>query len=82
MSFFKPRPSAEALHMRARPAMYRIKRISPAGVATLQGRCGSTVDVHLVHPAPCHLANIDPTIAVTLQKPGADTACEPVPAHW
>lgn len=69
-------PSAEALHMRARPAIYRIKRISPAGVATLQGRCGSTVDVHLVHLAPCHLANIDPTIDVTVQWPDADTACE------
>jgi hypothetical protein len=74
---YERRPSAEALHMRARPAIYRIKRISPAGVATLQGRCGSTVDVHLVHLAPCHLANIDPTIDVTLlQRPGADTACE------
>ncbi len=45
-------------------------------MAVLQGRCGRTIDVHLVHLAPCHLANIDPTVDVTLQQPGVDTACE------
>jgi hypothetical protein len=73
---YERKPGAEALHMRARPAIYRIKRITPAGVAVLQGRCGRTIDVHLAHLAPCHLANIDPTVDVTLQQPGVDTACE------
>lgn len=62
--------------MRVRPAIYRIKRITAAGVATLQGRCGRTMEVHLAHLAACHLANIDPAVDVTLQTPDADLACE------
>lgn len=77
----KRNQSAEALHMRARPAIYRIKRITPAGVATLQVRCGRTVEVHLEHLAPCHLANMDPPIDVTLQKPDADTAVKCAGTH-
>jgi hypothetical protein len=42
----------------------------------LQGKCGKTVEEHLSHLAPCHLANIDPSIDVTLQRPDADLACE------
>ena len=67
---------AEALHMRARPAIYRIKQVKPSGVAVLQGRCGRTLETHLAHIAPCHLANIDPTVDVTLQRPEGDLACE------
>ncbi len=37
---YERKPDAEALHMRTRPAICRIKGITPAGVATLQGRCG------------------------------------------
>jgi hypothetical protein len=73
---YERKPGAEALHMRARPAIYRIKRITPAGVAVLQGRCGRTIDVHLAHLAPCHLANIDPSMELGGWRPSADLSCE------
>jgi hypothetical protein len=70
------RPSPEGLHMRVKPPIYRVKEVKPSGVVVLQGKCGRTVEHHLVNLAPCHLANIDPTIDVTLQRPDADLACD------
>lgn len=70
------RSSPEGLHMRVRPPIYRIKQIKASGVVTLQGKCGGTQEHHLVSLTPCHLANIDPTIDVTLQRPDADLACQ------
>ena len=69
------RPSPAGLHMRVRPTIYRIKQLLKAGTVVLEGKCGGTVRAHLSHLAPCHLANIDPTIDVTLQRPEATKAC-------
>ena len=46
---YERRQGAEALHMRARPAIYRIKQVKPTGVAVLQGRCGRVIESHLAH---------------------------------
>ena len=70
------RSNPQALQMRVKGAIYRIKQVKPSGVVVLHGKCGREMQVHLEKLLPCHLANIDPEIDVTLQRPGASLACE------
>jgi hypothetical protein len=70
------RPTSTALHMRVRPTIYKIYQVRASGRVVLQGKCGSFLKSHLSHLTPCHLANIDSTVDVTLQRPDADKACE------
>jgi hypothetical protein len=62
--------------MRVRPTIYKIYQVRASGRVVLQGKCGSFLKSHLSHLTPCHLANIDSTVDVTLQRPDADKACE------
>jgi transposase InsO family protein len=59
----------------ARPGIYRILEVRASGVLVLQGKCGSTMQVHQQNCAPCWLTNIDGSIDHTLRRPGVDECC-------
>lgn len=66
----------EALDMRAHPEILRCVKVKDSGVLTLQGMCGSKIDMHVSACAPCHVPVIDHNIYPTLARPSADLPCE------
>ncbi|PNH08426.1 hypothetical protein TSOC_004993 [Tetrabaena socialis] len=54
----------------------RVVSVTPEGVATLVGRCGTTSKESVSNLAFCHLSNIDPIIDPRVAIPAADLACE------
>ncbi|PNH03439.1 Gag-Pol polyprotein [Tetrabaena socialis] len=54
----------------------RVVSVTPEGVATLVGRCGTTSKESVSNLAFCHLSNIDPIIDPHIAIPAADLACE------
>ena len=65
------RDTANTAHMAARPEIYRVVELRANGVVQLDGKCGTKFMVHL---APCHLPNIDPTQDLFI-RPHADLPC-------
>jgi hypothetical protein len=61
---------------KARQEILRVVEVSDAGVATLQGRCGGVIKHNISNLAPCHLANIDPSMELGGWRPSADLPCE------
>ena len=71
------RPNApHNLQSVARNAIYRIKEVRASGTLVVHGKCGTTMEVHSTHCAPCHLANINPAINSELATIPAGHACE------
>ena len=64
------------LTIQARPEILRVVETRPSGVLMLQGKCGSTIPVHMSRCAPCHLPDLDSTIDPQLAKPPASLPCE------
>ncbi len=64
------------LQPRAQPVVYRVLHIKESGVLTLQGKCGSTIEVHMSHCAPCNLLHIDGTIDPLLLEDVEAIMCE------
>ena len=62
------KPGATNLHNIVKRLIYKAVDVKPSGVITVQGRCGTTMDVHSRNCAPCHLANINPAIDPTLAE--------------
>jgi PHD-finger len=63
------------LEMPVHRAVLRVKSVRTTGVLVLEGRCGGTISPRTEHCSPCHLANIDPTIDVSLFVPGVGLSC-------
>ena len=54
----------------------RVAQVNPSGVLILQGKDGVTAPYQQTRCAPCHLANIDPTIDHTLARPSKKWPCK------
>ena len=54
----------------------RVSQVNPSGVLILQGKDGLTAPYQQTRCAPCHLANIDPTIDHTLARPSKKWPCQ------
>ena len=72
----RPPNQLTALSIKARPEILRVVERRPSGVLLLQGKCGSTMPVHMSRCAPCHLPDIDPTVDTSLAKPPASLPCD------
>ncbi|GLC44517.1 hypothetical protein PLESTB_000064800 [Pleodorina starrii] len=59
-----------------RDSVLRVVQVSPAGVVTLRGRCGTERKEHVSQLRPCHLPDLDPIVDPRLAVPPADLACE------
>jgi len=60
--------TTSTLQPRARATILRVHEVRPSGRLILQGKCGTLVDRHMSHCAPCHLPGIDPTLDPALQQ--------------
>ena len=67
-------PSALELH--AHPEVLRVVEVKDSGVLTLQGQCGTLIDMHISACSPCHVPVEDAHVYPTLARPPADMACE------
>ena len=71
-----------ALEIGVKEVVYRVLEVKDSGVLKLQGKCGTCIDVHMTHCAPCHLPGLDPTIDVTLARPSIHKFCEVYLQAW
>jgi hypothetical protein len=68
--------SVSTLRMPVHPEIYRVLKVEGNGVASLRGRCGTTMAQHVQDLLPCHLEDIDPRIDPRLGPTQLDVACE------
>ena len=59
----------------ARPGIFRILEVRESGVIVVQGKCGTSMQVHSQNCAPCMLMNIDHRLDHSLRRPGVDECC-------
>jgi hypothetical protein len=64
------------LELRAHPEVLRVVEVKDSGVLTLQGQCGTAIDMHISACTPCHIPVEDAHIYPSLSRPAADMACE------
>ena len=67
--------SAVNLQSAVRTGIYRIYEVRDSGVLVIHGKCGTRAEVHSTNCAPCHLANVNPTIDSSLREVHASHAC-------
>ena len=73
--YVKRQKVSNTLMSDARPGIFRVLQVRESGVLVLQGKCGSSMQVHQENCAPCMLMNIDHRLDHSLRKPGADECC-------
>ncbi|GIL49963.1 hypothetical protein Vafri_6086 [Volvox africanus] len=70
------RNRTNTLQVPTRENVLRVVDVTPAGVATLKGRCGTERKENVTNLKPCHLPDVDPVTDARLAVPAADLACE------
>ena len=65
-----------SLEAKARPDILRVAEVKATGVLVLEGKCGTTIEAHVTHCAPCHLPIDDHTVDPRLARPTPDHPCE------
>ena len=68
--------TASTLQMGVHNEIYRVVSVSDEGVATLQGKCGSTIKHNVERLQPCHLTDIDPRVDSRLRPEQLEAACQ------
>ncbi|GIM13919.1 hypothetical protein Vretimale_16977, partial [Volvox reticuliferus] len=74
--YITERNRTNTLQVPTRENVLRVISVTPAGVATLKGRCGTERKENVTNLKPCHLPDLDPIVDVRLAVPSVDLACE------
>ncbi|GIL49142.1 hypothetical protein Vafri_5618 [Volvox africanus] len=74
--YYRNTSARTALDPEAKPEILRVVEVRPTGVLVLEGRCGSRLNAHVSHCAPCHLPIEDHIVDPRLARPSPNLACE------
>lgn len=64
-----------SLDAKAKLEIYRVSEVRLTGVLVLEGRCGSRINTHVSHCAPCHLLIEEHYLDTRLARPSPSHAC-------
>jgi hypothetical protein len=67
---------ADQLQLKSLAAVYRVVEVRESGVMVVEGQCGSRINVHVSHCAPCHAEIRDERVYPMLARPDKELACE------